>query len=379
MSTSSQLRSRKIAQPDGVGPVKQDGVLLHLPIGNLQLESGAELPDVVVGYETWGTLNEDASNAVLVLHALTGSTHVSRGYSHEDGWWEPLVGPGRAIDTDELFVVAPNTVGGCYGTTGPSSPAPDGQPWGSRFPFVTLRDSVAAEAQLADALGVEQWHTVVGGSMGGARALEWAAMFPDRVQRCVCIAACAASTAEQIAFAQAQLLAIRQDPDFAGGDYYDGVAPAAGLGLARRIAHITYRCEPDLGARFGRVPQGTENPLGYGGADRGRYQVESYLDYQAGKLAGRFDANSYIVLTEALTSHDLNRGRGSITEIFTGTGVEFVIAAVSSDRLYFPAESERLAKALPHDTSVRLEVIDSPFGHDAFLIEAEQLADIVRA
>ncbi|GAB3249063.1 homoserine O-acetyltransferase [Arthrobacter pigmenti] len=378
MSTPSQLRSRKTAQADGVGSAWPDGELQRLPVGTLQLDSGAKLPDVVLGYETWGALNEDASNAVLVLHALTGSTHVSRGSSHEDGWWEPLVGPGRAIDTDEMFVVAPNIVGGCYGTTGPSSPAPDGAPWGSRFPFVTLRDSVTAEAQLADALGIGQWHTVVGGSMGGARALEWAAMFPDRVQRCICIAACVASTAEQIAFAQAQLLAIRQDPDFAGGDYYDGVSPAAGLGLARRIAHITYRSEPDLGARFGRLPQGSEEPLAHDDGERGRYQVESYLDYQAGKLAGRFDANSYIALTEALTSHDLTRGRGSIAEIFTGTGIEFVIAAVSSDRLYFPAESERLVKELPPDVSVRFEMIDSPFGHDAFLIEAGQLADIVR-
>ncbi|HET7414911.1 MAG TPA: homoserine O-acetyltransferase [Arthrobacter sp.] len=372
------MRSRKTAQTDDVGSELPEGVLQRFPVGTLRLESGTELPDVVLGYETWGTLNEDGSNAVLVLHALTGSTHVSRGSSHEDGWWEPLVGPGRAIDTDEMFVVAPNIVGGCYGTTGPSSPAPDGAPWGSRFPFVTLRDSVTAEAQLADALGVGQWHTVVGGSMGGARALEWAAMFPDRVERCICIAACAASTAEQIAFAQAQLLAIRQDPNFAGGDYYDGVSPAAGLGLARRIAHITYRSEPDLGARFGRLPQGTEEPLAQDNGPRGRYQVESYLDYQAGKLAGRFDANSYITVTEALTSHDLTRGRGSIAEIFTGTGIEFVIAAVSSDRLYFPAESERLVKELPSDVPVRFEMIDSQFGHDAFLIEAGQLADIVR-
>ncbi|WP_035769876.1 homoserine O-acetyltransferase MetX [Arthrobacter castelli] len=372
------MRSRKTAQPDNVGSAWPDGVLQRLPVGTLQLESGAELPGVVLGYETWGTLNEDASNAVLVLHALTGSAHVSRGSSNEDGWWEPLVGPGRAIDTDEMFVVAPNIIGGCYGTTGPSSPAPDGAPWGSRFPHVTVRDSVSAEVHLADALGIGAWHTVVGGSMGGARALEWAAMHPDRVSRCICVAGCAASTAEQIAFAQAQILAIRQDPNFAGGDYYDGVAPAAGLGLARRIAHITYRSEPDLGARFGRLPQDTEEPLPQGDGGRGRYQVESYLDYQAGKLAGRFDANSYIVVTEALTSHDLTRGRGSIADIFAGTGIEFVIAAVSSDRLYFPAESERLVTELPPDVPVRLEMIDSPFGHDAFLIEAAQLSDIVR-
>lgn len=377
--------------PDGGGPDLEtasvergqagkpapDGVLQLLPIGTLPLEAGGELPGVVLGFETWGTLNADGSNAILVLHALTGSTHVSRGSSNEDGWWEPLVGPGRAIDTDEYFVVAPNIVGGCYGSTGPASPAPDGRPWGSRFPLVSLRDSAVAEARLADALGISRWNTVVGGSMGGARALEWAAMFPDRVERCICIAACAASTAEQIAFAQAQLLAIRQDPHFAGGDYYDDDGPSAGLGLARRIAHITYRCEPDLDSRFGRLPQGSEEPLRNGTKPRGRYQVESYLDYQAGKLAGRFDANSYIAITEALMSHDITRGRGSIADVFAGTDVEFVVAAVTSDRLYYPAQSEELVSALPDGVEARLELIDSPVGHDAFLIEAEQLSDII--
>lgn len=368
-----------------------DGMLRTLPIGTLALEAGGELPNVVLGFETWGRLNADASNAVLVLHALTGGTHVSRGSSPEDGWWEGLVGPGCGIDTDQYFVVAPNVLGGCNGTTGPSSPAPDGRPWGSRFPLVTLRDAVAAELRLADALGIGRWHSVIGGSMGGARALEWAATAPDRVRRCLCVAACAASTAEQIALGQAQLLAIRQDAAFAGGDYYDGAAPQAGLGLARRIAHISYRSEPELSARFGRKAQGAEEPLrgvsgagqssgrdNFSGQGRGRYQVESYLDHQAQKLLWRFDANSYIAITEALISHDVTRGRGSVGRIFAGTEVEFVVAAVNTDRLYLPGQSEQLARELRAvlPGRVRLETIDSAIGHDGFLTETGQLARI---
>lgn len=202
--------------------VPENGVVRYASIGGLELEAGGYLPEVTLAYETWGTLNEDGSNAVLIEHALTGSTHVTRGDSDEPGWWEQLAGPGAPVDTDRFFVVSINIVGGCYGSTGPSSPAPDGQPWGSRFPLVTLRDSTAAEARLADQLGIGSWYAVLGGSMGGARALEWAVTYPDRVERCAVISIGAASTAEQIAFAQAQTLAIRQDANFNDGDYYGG-------------------------------------------------------------------------------------------------------------------------------------------------------------
>ncbi|WP_306295720.1 homoserine O-acetyltransferase [Arthrobacter sp. STN4] len=360
------------------------GVLRSVNIGSLPLEAGGELPAVTVAYECWGTLDAAGSNAVLIQHALTGSTHVSRGDSEEDGWWEGLVGPGAVVDTNKYFVVAANMLGGCYGTTGPSSIADDGAPYGSRFPFVTIRDSVHAEARLADALGVTAWHAVIGGSMGGARALEWAVTFPERVQRCAVVAACAASTAEQIAFAQAQVLAIRQDANFAGGDYYDGAAPVLGLGLARRIAHITYRSEQEMGARFGRSVQPGEDPLGHarlrpaaGGSVEGRYQVESYLDHQARKLVTRFDANSYVAITEALMSHDVTRGRGTLGEALARTeGVEFLVAAVSSDRLYFPAQSAELAAALPGE--VRVRHIDSAIGHDGFLTEVGAVGELLR-
>lgn len=353
-----------------------DGVLQYASIGTLELETGGVLPDVVLGYETWGRLNADGSNAVLIPHALTGSTHVARGQTDEPGWWDGFVGPGRTVDTNRFFVVSINMVGGCYGSTGPASADPEGLPWGSRFPFVTIRDSVRAEARLADRLGIRRWHTVLGGSLGGARALEWAVTEPSRVARCAVIAATAASTGEQIAFAQAQVSAIRLDPDFNGGDYYNGRAPLAGLGLARRIAHITYRSEAELQYRFGRTPQPGENPLAAAlPAERGRYQVESYLDHQAQKLAGRFDANSYVILTEALMSHDVTRGRGSLAEALSVTGSEFLIAAVDSDRLYFPEQSAELAAALPGEHRVHL--INAPIGHDGFLTDVLQLKDVL--
>ncbi|MDO5634767.1 MAG: homoserine O-acetyltransferase [Micrococcus sp.] len=347
-------------------------------IGAYTTETGGHLPAVTLANETWGTLNEDASNAVLVLHALTGDAHVaSHAEDPSAGWWEDLVGPGRAVDTDHWFVVAPNMLGGCSGSTGPSSLAPDGDPYGSRFPFVTLRDAVTTEARLADQLGIQRWHAVIGGSMGGARALEWAISHPERVAGVGVLASTAASSAEQIAFAQVQTQAIRLDPDFAGGDYYGGPAPEAGLGIARRLAHITYRSAAELDIRFARNPQGTEDPLGtVAGPRQGRYQVESYLDHQANKLVQRFDANSYVALTEALMSHDVARDRGSLPEALARfTGRAFVVA-VDSDRLYLPSESELLAELLPG--RVQVHTIASPIGHDGFLTEYGQVAEALR-
>ncbi|MEH0110174.1 homoserine O-acetyltransferase [Tersicoccus sp. MR15.9] len=353
------------------------GAVRFASVGDLPLENGGVLPDVVLAYETWGTLNADASNAVLVHHALTGSSHVARGDTDVAGWWDTLVGPGRPLDTDEVFVVSINMVGGCYGSTGPSSLAPDGRPWGSRFPQITLRDAANAEKRLAEALGIDVFSLVMGGSMGGARALEWAVTHPEAVQRCAVLAIGASSTAEQIAWAQPQLLAIRNDPDFADGNYYDGPAPSAGLGIARRIAHITYRSEAELGARFGRKAQAGEDPFSGTNAARGRYAVESYLDHKATSLAARFDANSYIVLSDALMSHDVARGRGGLEQALAGVSAEFLVAAVTSDRLYLPEQSFELAAALPGDVPVHL--IDAAIGHDGFLTEMDQLGALLDA
>ncbi|WP_454338164.1 homoserine O-acetyltransferase MetX [Streptomyces glaucescens] len=343
--------------------------------GPLPLESGGELPGVRLAFETWGRLAPDRSNAVLVLHALTGDSHVAGpaepGHP-TPGWWDGLVGPGRALDTDHWFVVAPNVLGGCQGSTGPSSPGPHDRPWGGDFPFLTQRDQVAAEAELADALGIDRWALVVGGSMGGMRALEWAVSHPERTDALLLLATAAAASAEQIAWANVQLHAIRSDPDWQGGHYHDtGRGPRTGLGLARRLAHVTYRSEPELQDRFGRFHQGTEDPW-----SGGRYQVESYLDHHAAKLVRRFDAGSYVVLSEAMDSHDIGRGRGGVRAALRRVTARTLVAGVGSDRLYPLHQQAELAAGIT--TADDLRVIESPYGHDGFLIEVGQVAALVR-
>ena len=363
------------------------GYLRQLAIGDFELESGITLPQVTIGYETWGTLNEAGDNAILILHALTGDTHVSRGVPtpdmpapliraiESDGWWEGIVGPGAVIDTNRYFVVAPNILGGCYGSTGPASIIPEGYPgagehWGSRFPLVTIRDSVRAEARLARALGITSFRYVIGGSLGGARAVEWAATNPELVRGCAVIASGPSATAEQISWAHTQNLAIRSDANFAGGDYYKGLA------LARRIAHTTYRSPAELEHRFGREEnRGESVEGGLLGQPRGRYAIESYLDHHGNKLVERFDANSYLAVNEALISHDVARGRGSLSQALARTDCEWTIAAVNTDRLFFPHESHRLAEALPNP--VEVNIIESNHGHDGFLIEAKQVERIL--
>lgn len=343
----------------------------------LALESGATLPGVRLAYETWGRLAPDGSNAVLVLHALTGDSHVAgpAGPGHPTpGWWDGLVGPGRALDPERWFVVAPNVLGGCQGSTGPAARRPDGRRWGGAFPRLSVRDQVAAEVAVADALGVPRWALVVGGSMGGMRALEWGVGHPERVAALLLLACPAAASAEQIAWATIQLRAIRADPGWRGGDYHDappGGGPHAGLGLARRVAHVTYRSEPELQARFGRLPQGGEVP-----ADGGRYQVESYLDHHARKLAHRFDAGSYVVLTEAMNGHDVGRGRGGTAAALRRVRARTLVAGVDSDRLYPTPQQAELAAGIPGADRPRL--IASPHGHDGFLLETGQVAELAR-
>jgi homoserine O-acetyltransferase len=370
MTTTSHPPSTTAAWREGDDP----GDRQFVQLGAVELERGGVLPDVTIAYETWGELSAAADNAILIEHALTGDSHVvgPAGPGHPTpGWWDGLVGPGLPIDTDRWFVVAANVLGGCQGSTGPASPAPDGRPWGSRFPFVTVRDQVRTEALLADQLGIDRWQLVLGGSMGGMRVLEWAVGHPDRVSRALVLASTAYATAEQIAWCQPQLLAIRGDADFRGGDYYDAdTGPETGLGIARRIAHVTYRSELELHTRFGRAAQGQEDPLG----GHGRYAVESYLDHHAGKLAGRFDANSYVVLTEAMSSHDVGRGRGGVPAALAEVRAEVTVVAVDSDRLYPPRLSAEVAQAVPQG---RLLTVESEYGHDGFLIEIEQVGQIV--
>ncbi|NCT91890.1 homoserine O-acetyltransferase [Cellulomonas sp. APG4] len=345
-------------------------------IGALDLEGGGHLPHVRMAYETWGTLSPERDNAVLVLHALTGDSHLTgpAGPGHPTaGWWDTMVGPGRPIDTDRWFVVAPNVLGGCQGSTGPASTAPDGHPWGGRFPYVTTRDQVRAEVAVADALGIDTWALVIGASMGGMRVLEWAVTEPARVQRVAALVTTAQTSGDQIAWAHPQLEAIRSDPGWRGGDYYDlpdGEGPHRGLGVARQIAHTTYRSSVELDERFGRLPQGAELPI----TGRGRYAVQSYLDHHAGKLARRFDANTYLVLTESMLSHDVGRGRGGVEAALAGVAASALVIAVDTDRLYPPTQSRRMAAAIP---DAELHVIRSDFGHDGFLIEFEQMGALV--
>jgi homoserine O-acetyltransferase len=342
--------------------------------GGLDLEAGGRLSDVTVAYETWGELDANASNAVLVLHALSGDSHVRgpAGNGHPSpGWWGPLVGPGSPIDTDKFFVVCPNVLGGCQGTTGPSSWADDGKAYGSRFPVVTVRDQVAVERALASELGIDSWYATVGGSMGGMRALQWAVDFPSSVERTIVIATGAAASAEQIALCWLQLQAIRLDPCFLDGDYYDsGRGPLAGVAIARGIGHLSYRSEMELQQRFANRPQDDEVPL-----EGGRYAVESYLEHHGDKMIGRFDANSYVVLSEAMNHYDLGRGHGGIRAALSRVRAEVTIAGISSDRLYPLRLQWELAELLG---AGEVQVVESLVGHDGFLVEHDAVGSVVQ-
>ena len=337
-------------------------------LGDLVLESGAVLPGVRVAYETWGTF--DGTNAVLVLHALTGDAHVhgpAGPGQPSPGWWDDVVGPGRPVDTERHFVVAANILGGCQGTTGPASSAPDGRPWGSRFPALTVRDQVAAEVALSDALGIDVWRCVVGGSAGGMRGIEWAVTHPDRVERLFLLASSAQASAEQIGLSTTQQAAILADPAFSGGDFYGtGAGPSAGLGVARRIAHLAYRSEPELQQRFGRTVQ-----------PDGRFAVTSYLEHHADKLVARFDANSYLVLTRAMDSHDVGRDRGGVAAALARVTARTVVAGIDSDRLYPLHQQALLADGIAGCAG--LDVVTSLHGHDGFLVESEQVGALAAA
>ncbi|KAA9153302.1 homoserine O-acetyltransferase [Microbacterium lushaniae] len=350
-------------------------------LGAFRTEGGRDLPGYRIAYETWGEVSPAHDNAVLVLHALTGDSHVRgpAGPGHPtDGWWHDLVGPGAAIDTDRWFVVAPNMLGGCQGSTGPASIAPDGYEWASRFPYLTIRDQVTAQAHLADTLGIGRWAAVVGGSMGGMHALEWAVGLPDRVARAAILSAPPVNTADQIALNSVQIEAIRIDPRFSGGEFYDagdGDGPHRGLALARRMALLNYRSPTELNSRFQRTWQSGVSPLGSGG----RFAVESYLDFHGNKFTRRFDANSYITLVEAMNSHDVGRDRGGVEDALRRVTATTLVLGIDSDRL-FPIEGQhRIARGIPHtldgDEAV---VLASDFGHDGFLIETAAVAGHLR-
>lgn len=346
-------------------------------VGDVEVTAGTTLPSVRVAYQTWGRLNDERTNAVYVCHALTGDSHVTgeAGPGHlTAGWWEGLVGPGAPVDTNRWFVVCANVLGGCQGTTGPASLAPDGRAWGSRFPVITVADMVEVERRVMDALEIPSWALMLGPSLGGMRVLEWMAAYPERVRSGLVLGTTAAVSADQIGTHATQIAAIEADPRFLGGDYYDqpaGEGPYEGMGIARRIAHLTYRSESELDLRFGRDPQGDEDP-----SDGGRFAVESYLDHQADKLSRRFDANTYVALTRAMSLFDVGEGRGGVAETLGRFRAPLTVVGLDSDRLFPLRLQEELVAATP--TAHPLLVVRSPYGHDGFLVEKDQVGEIVR-
>jgi homoserine O-acetyltransferase len=345
------------------------------------LDAGVVLHDVTVAYETWGSLDADGGNAILLCHAWTGDSHATgpAGRGHvTPGWWDDMVGPGKPIDTDRYYVVCANVLGGCQGSTGPSSPHPDdGRPYGSRFPVVTIRDMVRAQARLSDHLGVGRWLSVIGGSMGGMQALEWGVMYPRRVASLVPIATCMQATAQQIAWGAIGRRSIRLDPKWRGGDYYDaadGDGPDEGLAIARMVAQVTFRSDNVFTDRFGRELADQ--------AERGdtigmwqRFEVERYLEHHGNKIARRFDANSYLAIGKAMDLHDIARGRGGLARAMNRVVVPTLTVGIWSDMLY-PAYQQQHIQRLIEGNGVRSDYleIDSPHGHDAFLINGDQLA-----
>jgi homoserine O-acetyltransferase len=346
------------------------------------VESGAVLRDVTVAYETWGSLNTDASNAVLVCHAWTGDSHAAgrAGPGHPTpGWWEDVIGPGKHIDTNRWFVVCANVLGGCQGSTGPASPHPaDGRPYGSRFPVVTIRDMVRHQARLMDHLGIKQWASVLGGSMGGMQVLEWVITYPQRVRSIVAIASCMQSSAQQIAWGVIGRRAIRLDPRWRGGDYYDaepGDGPAEGLSIARQVAQVTFRSDNVFTERFGRELT-DQAAVGDTFGLWQEFEVERYLHYHGDKLVRRFDANSYLIIGKAMDLHDVARGRGSLEAAMARITVPNLTIGINSDVLYPPYQQRQTARLLSRTgmPSSYIE-IDSPHGHDAFLIHFEQVGE----
>lgn len=356
-----------------------------LPAGRkVALDTGAVMSDVTVAYETWGNLDERAGNAVLLCHAWTGDSHASGPASvghPTPGWWEGVVGPGLAIDTDHWFVVCANVLGGCQGSTGPASLHPDdGRPYGSRFPVVTIRDMVRVQARLADHLGIAVWHSVIGGSMGGMQALEWATTFPDRLRSVAPIATCVQASAQQIAWGAIGRRAIRNDPRWNGGDYYDaapGEGPHEGLATARMVAQVTFRSDNAFTDRFGRDMVGADS--GSMKSLESQFEVERYLEYHGLKLVRRFDANSYMVIGKAMDLHDVARGRSGLAAAMARITVPTLTMGIWSDFLYPEYQQLQIRDMVSangvHTTHVE---IDSPHGHDAFLIDVDQMGPPIK-
>ncbi len=367
----TQLTERGVAAAE---PPASGQQVCSLPDG-IDLVSGRRLEHVDIAYETWGELNADRSNAILICHALSGDSHVAAGKdkrgAEKPGWWEVMAGPGKAIDTHKYFVICSNVLGGCSGTTGPGSIDPTTEtPYGLRFPLVTVEDMVDVQAALLDRLGVEQLLAVVGGSMGGMQALGWVKRYPERMRTCIGVATTPRLGAQAIGFNEVGRQAILGDPDFAGGDYYGGAEPAQGLSIARMIGHITYLSDESMRAKFGRRLQSRDD-LAFDFVTE--FEVESYLAHQGRKFVERFDANTYLYMTKAMDYFDLAAGYGSVAEALAETPVRFLLLTFSSDWLFPTYQTKGLVDAIRRARGeVSFAEIPSPYGHDAFLLEPEE-------
>ncbi len=352
-----------------VGKVNPQVCDVATPENPLELQYGERLEQVAVAYETYGELNSQGDNAILICHALTGSAHAAGIYESESvpGWWDPLIGPGKPIDTNKYFVICSNVLGGCYGTTGPISINPKtGFPYRLEFPRYTVRDMVEVQKRLADQLKVSSFASVIGGSMGAMQVLEWPLMYPERVRSIVPIAIGARHSAWAIGLNEVARRAITSDPKWNNGNYAPDEQPETGLGLARAVAMLSYRSFDSLEAKFGRQRVGaTRDLLGVS------FEIESYLSYQGVKLVKRFDANTYIYITKAMDDHDITEGRGRLPSVLKRIKQKALVMGISSDVLYPETEQKQLMDYLPNASYVR---INSPHGHDAFLIEFPQLA-----
>ena len=381
----------KPTEPASLGPVKTEVARIELPSGGLRLQNGETLPELTVAYETYGRLAPERDNAVFICHALSGDAHVA-GYHDPSlpataGWWNNMVGPGKGIDTDHYFVICANILGGCMGTTGPSSGDPrTGKPYGSTFPPITVTDIVNVHRLLVKSLGVERLAAVVGGSFGGMQAMEWAIRFPEMIDRCICIASAARLSAQALAFDIVGRKAILSDPAWQGGDYYGtGQKPASGLALARKIGHITYLSRELMAEKFGRDrKEGGVSVLDVmeeaGQPFLSDFQIESYLEHQGRKFVDRFDANSYLHITRAMDEYDLGERFGSLENAFEPLQAKMLVVALSADWLFPSEQSMEIANALLRaGKHVSYCNLHAPQGHDGFLVEVRRLSEVIKA
>jgi homoserine O-acetyltransferase len=363
------------------GIVCTQHVTFDKPHQSLRLEGGGELSPLALAYETYGRLSQAKDNAILVAHALSGDAHCAGWHCTEDkrpGWWDMLIGPGKALDTEKYFVVCANVIGGCSGSTGPSSPNPStGRPYGTDFPIITIGDMVNAQVMLLDHLGIERLLAVVGGSMGGMQALEWAVSHPDRAHVCIPMATAARQPTQAIAFNEVGRQAIMADPDWNGGHYYEGAAPSKGLSVARMVGHITYLSDEAMQEKFGRRLRDIHDYSFTFSAD---FEVESYLRHQGLSFTGRFDANTYLYITRALDYFDLSRRHGTLVQAFQEVRARFLVLAFNSDWLHPPYQLKEIVGALrASHKHVSYYEVDTHYGHDAFLLEREKMERVITA